>query len=101
MFPDKTRHWITGPYEQSFYYDSWKQWIDNCPYTKAQWAPYTFLFWNIKDSADSRKNHDTNTLQLIYSTPDGTLLLKAVHIIVSPDDELAIREWLREHGKQG
>lgn len=96
MFPDKSRHWITGPYE-SVYYDSWKQWIENSPYTKAQWSPYTFLFWNIRDSAESRNNHDTNTIQLIYSKPDGPFLMKSVNIIVSPDDEPTIREWLKPY----
>lgn len=95
MFPEKARHWITGPY-YSFYYDSWSQWLESVPYTKAQWQPYTFLYWNIKDKADSRKDADTHTLQLIYITPDGQLLIKAVHIIVGAADEPAIRMWLDE-----
>ena len=95
MFPEKVRHWITGPYH-SVFYDSWSQWIDSAPYTRAPWQPYTFLYWNIKDKADSRKDYDTNTLQLIYITPDGQLLIKAVHIIVGTADEPAIRQWLNE-----
>ena len=95
MFPEKGRHWITGPYH-SFYYDSWSQFVENAPYTKTQWSSYKFLYWNIKDSADSRKDTDTHTLQLIYITPDGILLIKSVHIIVGAEDELAIRNWLDE-----
>lgn len=94
MFPEKVRHWITGPYH-SFYFDSWKQWIENSPHTKYQWAPFTFLYWNIKDSADSRKPGDTNTIQLLYINPDGDFTMKAVNIIVGAQDESEIREWLR------
>jgi len=95
MFPEKERHWITGPCE-SFYYDSWQQFVENAPYTKAQWSSYRFLYWNIKDSADSRKKYDTHTLQVMYVTPDGHFYIKAAHIIVGDQDEPAIREWLQE-----
>jgi len=95
MFPEKIRHWITGPY-YSFYYDSWSQWIESAPYTKPQWQAYKFLYWNIKDSVDSRRDTDTHTLQLIYIVPDGQLLIKSVHIIVGVEDESVIRHWLDE-----
>lgn len=94
MFPEKARHWITGPY-QHFYFDSWKQWLENSPYTKKQWVPFTFLYWNIKDSSESRHARDTNTLQFMYSIPDGDFTMKIVYIIVATEDEPAIREWFR------
>ena len=98
MFPEKERHWITGPFN-SFYYDSWSQFLENAPYTKAQWSSYRFLFWNIKNTADSTKNYDTHTIQLIYIIPDGHCYMKTAHIIVGYQDESAIREWLQEQSQ--
>ena len=98
MFPEKERHWLTGPFT-SFYYDSWSQWLENAPYTKAQWSSYRFLYWNIKDSADSRKQGDTHTVQLVYGTLDGLFSMKTAHVIVGLKDELAIVQWLHEHTK--
>ena len=95
MFPEKGRHWITGPYH-SFYYESWSQFVENAPYMKAQWSSYRFMYWNIKDKADSRKNGDTHTLQLIYTTMDGFVTMNVAHVIVGLKDELIIRKWLEE-----
>jgi hypothetical protein len=91
MFPEKKRHWITGPYHR-FTYDSWNQWIENRAYTNSSWNGYCILLWNIQDG------DALAMIQILYANPDGVLGvgMKCAEIIVSPSDEDAIRAWLSE-----
>jgi len=90
MFPAKERHWITGNYERSISYDSWKQWIQFSIY-KA-W-PYKLLIWNIQDTD---KLNDNYTLQLLYSTVDGDIKIVSIFISVKPEDQELIEQWLKQ-----
>lgn len=89
MFPEKDRHWITGPY-YPFFFDSWNQWITNRPFSNVTWSSAKILLWNIRSAGEQ---YD---LQVIYANPDGVLTsdLKGVTIRVKSSDEDAIRKWL-------
>jgi len=88
MFLDKERHWITGPFYNKIYYDSWKQWTGLHIYTDWKYRP---MLWNIQDLDDKK-----NQLQIIYSMPDGDLKCVCIIIDVRFEDESTIREWLNE-----
>jgi hypothetical protein len=86
MFPNKERNWITGKYDFSINYDSWKQWIETDVYKLWQYSP---LLWNIK------QEDSIYTLQLVYSTKQGDMKILSVFIIVKDSDELSIQQWLK------
>lgn len=90
MFPLKERHWITGNYERSISYDSWKQWLQFSIYKTWQ---YKLLIWNIQDTD---KANNTYTLQLLYSTVDGDMKFVSIFIGVKPEDESQIESWLKQ-----
>lgn len=90
MFPLKERHWITGNYERSISYDSWKQWLQFSIY-KA-W-PYKLITWNIQDTDKANNNY---TLQLLYSTVDGDIKIVSIFIHIKPDDQSQIESWLKQ-----
>ena len=92
MFPEKDRHWITGPY-YPFFFDSWNEWIQNRPFSNVTWSSSKILLWNIREAGN---NHFD--LQIIYANPDGLLTsdLKGVTIHIMSSDEAAIRKWLLE-----
>ena len=94
MFPDKARHWIKGPY-YSMHFDSWKQWVSIRPYTNASWL-HKPLLWNIRSLSSA--DYGLHELQILYMLPDGLVDIKAVHVIVKPEDEDYIVGWLMEHG---
>jgi hypothetical protein len=92
MFPDKERHWITGPY-YSIFFDSWDQWKSDEPYKSATWSSMRLLLWNIKEDGITHK------LQILYAKPDGVLdgnTMWGVTINVRPENENSISKWLSE-----
>lgn len=94
MFPDKERHWITGPY-YSIFFDSWDQWKTDEPYKSSTWSSMRLLLWNIKEDGAA----DKYKLQILYAKPNGYLdvnTLWAVNINVKSEDENSISKWLSE-----
>ena len=90
MFPEKDRHWITGPYYPVIF-NSWNEWVTHRPYTNSTWSKMKILIWNIKEESDTYK------LQFIYAIPNGTLdNFWGVTITVIPEEESAIRKWILE-----
>jgi len=85
MFPNKERHWITGPFYSSIYYDTWIQWIESFVYK--HWA-YIPLLWNIKETNTSA------SIQIIYCKQDGDFQFICVNIQVDSSNESMIQEWL-------
>ena len=70
---------------QTFYYDSWKQFQSCKPYHL--WKPYVLSSWAWKETK----------LQLVFISPERFTGMNRTEIGVTEDDEPLVREWVKNH----
>jgi hypothetical protein len=69
----------------TFTYRSWKEFVDCKPYRL--WKPYVLSSWCWK----------SNTLQLVFISPERFIGMNRAEITVTQADEPLIREWIKNH----
>ena len=70
---------------QTFIYNSWKQFIECKPYRI--WKPYVLSSWAWKD----------DKLQLVFLSPERFTGMNRAEIVVSKEEEPLVREWVKKH----
>jgi hypothetical protein len=70
---------------QTFYYKSWKEFVECKPYRI--WKPYVLSSWCWKE----------HMLQLVFISPERFIGMNRAEIQVKEEDELAVREWIKNH----